>query len=127
MAPLSVLPGRVRFESSDITGRVVVCRHLQNSLRGMDGLLGVSVNSRTGRILVEFNEDIIDRHAIRMQIDEIIKSAPLGNGNYYLYSGRGREASSGIIGYAVLEMLARSVLPRPFNVLLPLAVKAIKG
>jgi len=76
MAPLSVLPGRIRFESPDIIGKFKASEYLAKEIEKLDGVLEASVNHRTGRILVKFNESLADRITVTKNIKEILKNIP---------------------------------------------------
>ncbi|MBT9171557.1 MAG: hypothetical protein DDT18_01940 [Actinobacteria bacterium] len=131
MAPLSVLPGRIRFESPDIIGKFKASEYLEREILEFDGVLEASVNHRTGRILVKFNENLADRITMTKGIKEIIKNMPdeqlkipphppLAKG------GRGDLAGAGLFKHALIDAVAHALLPKPLNIILPLAISSIK-
>lgn len=125
MAPLSVLPGRVRFESPDIIGNFKTSEYLEKEFGRLNGVIEASVNHRTGRILVRFNENLSDRTTITKGIKEIIKNMPdeqLKTGFYDLQ----KTAETGLLKHALIDAVAHALLPKPFNILLPLAINSIK-
>lgn len=56
MAPLSILPGRVRYEDARLTGDKERSCRLEAEIAVIPGVSLVSASHRTGRILVEFSE-----------------------------------------------------------------------
>jgi hypothetical protein len=56
MAPLSILPGRVRFADERLIGNKERSRHLEAEIGVLPGVKLVRAAHRSGRILVEFNE-----------------------------------------------------------------------
>jgi copper chaperone CopZ len=125
MAPLSVLPGRIRFESPDIEGNFKASEYLEREIQKLGGVLEASVNYRTGRILVKFNENLTDRRIITEGIKKIIKNMPeeqLKSGFYDIQ----KTAELGLFKHALIDAVAHALLPKPFNILLPLAINTIK-
>lgn len=78
-APLSVVPGRIRFEDPSLLGQVQVCRHLQKRIIKMEGVIDASVNHRTGRILVKFDESRIGKDDFKGIIEEILNDTIVYN------------------------------------------------
>lgn len=78
MAPLALLstvPGRVRLESPSLIGKIPACRQLQGQIAGIEGVIEASVNHRTGRILVQFHETGMGKHALIGQVERLLGSA----------------------------------------------------
>lgn len=71
---LSNVPGRVRFENSSLIGQMQLCRHLQKKIMEMGGVIDVSVNHRTGRILARFDESRIRLDPLIEQIEEVLNA-----------------------------------------------------
>ncbi len=128
MAPLSILPGRIRFETKLLLGDIQACKRIEASLIGVDGVVEASANHRTGRITVRFDERSANRKSLEKQIETML---------YFKNSGpppvstrapikRGPTVPSTMAGHAVIDMLARAFLPKPFNVLLPIAMHTIR-
>jgi len=125
MAPLSVLPGRIRFESPDIIGKFKASEYLAKEIEKLDGVLEVLVNHRTGRILVKFNESLADRITMTKDIKEILKNMPdeqLKSGLYDIQ----KTAGAGLFKHALIDAVAHALLPKPLNIILPLAINTIK-
>ena len=130
MAPLSVLPGRVRFESSRLIGWKEECLLLEESLRAMPGVSEASASSRTGRVLVRFNEDLISRPAIEEELTRAMqavtdgtvkgKTAPVGR------KAAAVGASSPSAGHFVMELALHTLLPAPLDLLLPAAATVFR-
>ncbi|MCC6345790.1 MAG: hypothetical protein IT388_01230 [Nitrospirales bacterium] len=123
MSPLSVLPGRIRFEDRSLIGKEYGCALFQRSVSEINGVLDVSVNYRTGRILVLFDENRIDKRSLSSLIGalkesmagELDKAGPLSD------VGKSAPVPGGV-AHAVIDMVAHALLPKPLNVLLPAAI-----
>jgi len=131
MAPLSVLPGRIRFESPDIVGKFKASEYLAKEIERLNGVLEVLVNHRTGRILVKFNEDLADRTIITKGIKEILKNMPeeqlkIPPHPPLTKGGVGDLAGAGLFKHALIDAVAYALLPKPLNIILPLAINTIK-
>ncbi|WP_333654144.1 HMA2 domain-containing protein [Dissulfurispira sp.] len=124
MAPLSILPGRVRFESPGIVGQLKTCSSLRESICRLDGVLDASVNYRTGRILVKFNEYAADGDKIAGKIKELIKNAPLMKTRITDIGIQKDKGAHGIVRHAIIDAVAGAILPRPLNVIAPLFITA---
>jgi hypothetical protein len=125
MAPLSVLPGRIRFESSDIVGKFMISEYLEGEIQRLDGVLEASVNYRTGRILVKFNENLTNRKILTEGIKEIIKHMPERQLRAGFHNIK-KTKDAGGFKLELLDAVANLVLPKPFNTLLSLAINALK-
>jgi hypothetical protein len=128
MAPLSILPGRIRFETKLLLGDIQACRRIEASLIGVDGVVEASANHRTGRITVRFDERSANRNSLEKQLETILyckKSGPPPDSTRSPI-GRAPTVPPTIAGHAVIDMLARAFLPKPFNVLLPIAMHTIR-
>lgn len=127
MAPLSVLPGRMRFENSLLVGRVEECRHLEDLLLARHGIQEISVNSRTGRILIRFDEDIISRAVIETELGNALRAAQAAGerGELSVYSNTATVPSS-TAGHVILEMVLHAILPAPLDILIPAAATAFR-
>lgn len=128
MAPLSILPGRIRFESPDIVGQFKASEYLVNEIKKLDGMLEASVNHRTGRILVRFNENLADRITITKSIKEIIKNMPDEQFKIFPLVKKGRRnlTRTRLLKHALIDVITHALLPKPFGILLPLAINTLK-
>lgn len=138
MAPLSMLPGRIRLEDRSLVGNVRDCRGLEASVRCMEGVFEASVNPRTGRITVKYDETRTDGKTLMEEMlnnvnnsgyGGIIHSRPSVNTTRppaFNGSNAAKSSESALARHAVIDILAKAVLPKPLNVLLPLALHAIR-
>lgn len=124
MAPLSVLPGRIRFESHIIVGKERDCKYLAECIKNIDGVIEASANHRTGRVLARFDEDILDRSSLTLKIQLLIESLPKDSASFGA-SSMG-SASGGIVGHAIIDAVAHLMLPKPLNILLPVALNVMR-
>lgn len=129
MAPLSVLPGRVRFESQCLIGKKQACLLLEEVL-SVHGVQESSASHRTGRILIRFDEKLISRDEIEKLLGRALKAVALQKECECKPSApcRGSSASesnSGV-GHLVMEMALHALLPGPLDLLLPVAATAFR-
>jgi heavy-metal-associated domain-containing protein len=129
MAPLSILPGRVRFEDERLFGNKERSRHLEAEIGVMPGVHLVSATHRTGRILVEFSEvqlshdDLVAR--IRETLSYDIPVAETSTNGVGAPAQPGKDSlflSRNILADVALHLL----LPAPFDLLLPAVGSAFR-
>lgn len=127
MAPLSILPGRIRFESKYLIGKLYICRYMQEHIVSCsNGILEVAVNHRTGRILVKFDENQIGRRALTQHINQIIKEGEERATGDWCLSAEKKNSKiffTNTTKHALMGVVAQAILPKPLNVLVPIAVK----
>jgi len=131
MAPLSILPGRIRYENESLIGDICGCRHLEARLNCAEGVVEASANHRTGRITIRFDEGRVGRKYLEEQVKEAIycNKVHLYPVPTHLSESVGKTPKaqqSGMTGQTVIDILARAILPKPFNVLLPMALQTIR-
>ncbi len=131
MAPLSILPGRVRFESQYLVGKPHICRYLQERIMDyLKGLTEVTVNHKTGRILVRFDEHQIDRHTITQHINHIMKEGEEKAADGWWFSVGEKDSIPPVTKHALQAlagMVVNAILPKPLNALIPIAMKVAMG
>ncbi|WP_026840041.1 HMA2 domain-containing protein [Citrifermentans bremense] len=123
MAPLSVLPGRLRFEANCLTGRGKVCELLEESMRSLPGVSEVSASHRTGRVLVRFDEAAVSRTEIEGHLTSSLQTVSLHKENGDLAQLRriSSDRNESSVGHFVMEMALHAFLPAPLDFLLPAA------
>ncbi|HJW87102.1 MAG TPA: hypothetical protein VJ440_10755 [Candidatus Brocadiaceae bacterium] len=72
MSPLSIVPGRLRFENWCLIGKAHVCECLQQRIGEIAGVIETSANQRTGRVLVWYDDKHIDGQDLARLIDRIV-------------------------------------------------------
>lgn len=119
MAPLSILPGRVRFEDPRLIGNEVLSRHLESHVTVLAGVDQVSASRRTGRVLVEFNEARLTRDDLVAHMSEVLESGLLpAEAGVAAPAKPGKHASS--LSRSILADVAfHLLLPAPFDLLVP--------
>lgn len=125
MTPLTVLPGRIRFEHRPLLGNTGGCSQLEGWIAQVDGVVEAAVNPRTGRITVRFDERVTDARAVTRQVEGLLQRVQFRAtpGPETCRQGDGRKpAASALAGKAAVDLLAATVLPAPLKALLPLAV-----
>lgn len=130
MTPLSVLPGRIRAENPSLTGKINYCHNLQKQIAGLDGVIEASVNHRTGRILVRFDETCLNHDSILLYFNHILNlmdSCPMEKfvPNASVFNIKGGLPIG--IKYSLIDIVSHVVLPKPFNILLHIALITMKG
>jgi len=122
MAPLSILPGRVRFEDERLVGNEKRSRHLEAKIALIPGVNHVSATHRTGRILVEFNEvqlphdDLVVRISESLSCDIPMTEAPAKDSAAPAMPLKKHVLTSSDL---LTEMALHLLLPAPFDILLP--------
>lgn len=126
MAPLSVLPGRIRFEASCLIANGGGCDLLERNILALQGVSEITSSPRTGRVLVRFDEGIVSRSEIEARLEQALRAvrelkdaAPEHPTSRRSSTARG-ESSPGI-GHFVMEMALHAFLPAPLDLLLPAA------
>lgn len=130
MAPLSVLPGRLRFEANCLVGSKEGCASLEESVLSVPGISEASASHRTGRVLVRFDESLITLSEVEEHLGTALRSVAeqKETGAKYLPARRAvpsREATSGV-GHFVMEMALHAFLPAPLDLLLPTAATVLR-
>ena len=126
MAPLSVLPGRLRFEANGLIGNREGCLLLEESICSVQGVSEASASHRTGRVLVRFDESLVTRGEIEEHLGLALQevAARKGGGSESGPVRRGslnRGPSSPGVGHFIMEMALHAFLPAPLDFLLPMA------
>ncbi|HBG06142.1 MAG: hypothetical protein A2075_02470 [Geobacteraceae bacterium GWC2_58_44] len=132
MAPLSVLPGRLRFESNSLIGSKEGCLLLEESLFSVQGVSEASASHRTGRILVRFDENLVSRSEIEGHLAAALQAVAVQKERGPELSpvrraapSRAGSSSSGV-GHFVMEMALHAFLPAPLDLLLPTAATVFR-
>lgn len=133
MAPLSVLPGRIRFWLPSLIGQGEMCQLIESELVLMEGIRCASANSRTGRILVKFDEELVSGRMVAGLLEELkVRCHSLSDADparpmqSRALRGREEDASSLPVGQLMLELLAHTLLPKPLDLLLPAAASVLR-
>jgi len=133
MAPVSVLPGRIRFGSPFLVGREELCQFIEREFASIEGVLDVAANSRTGRVLVKFDERVVSEKELAERVAKMALSCD-GDRNIDVKlrqsSGEPRSEKRSFVPHPVGELLfdliLEAFLPRALNLLLPAAVAVLR-
>jgi len=118
MAPLSILPGRVRFEDPRLVGNETLSRHLETNIAVMAGVDLVSASHRTGRILVEFSEAQLTRDELVAHISGVFSlDVPFPDST--ARKSKVPEKEFLLSGSILADVALHLLLPAPFDLLLP--------
>ena len=131
MAPLSVLPGRMRFEANSLIGNKEGCLLLEDSILSVPGVSEASASHRTGRVLVRFDDGLVSRHEIEDHLGRALQAATVQKERGIKLpqarrSTPSRDASSSGVGHFVMEMALHAFLPAPLDLLLPMAATGFR-
>lgn len=131
MAPLSVLPGRVRFEANSLIGSKDGCLLLEDAVSSVRGVTEASASHRTGRVLVLFDEKLVSRGEIEAHLGQALQAVAerKETGDRLAHarpSASSRGASSSGVGHFVMEMALHAFLPAPLDLLLPMAATGLR-
>jgi len=122
MAPLSILPGRVRFEFCSLIGKPRCCCRLEQRIGAWEEIRDVRVNPRTGRMLIRFDENRLCRSELLHKIQDELqqKSAPLAAAHPAETSALQKKIKPVPIGQCLLkDILTHALLPAPLDLILP--------
>ncbi|MBF0345282.1 MAG: hypothetical protein HQL06_13765 [Nitrospirae bacterium] len=133
MSSLSLLPGRIRLEHKPLIGDIHRCSIMQDAINGIYGVTHAYVNYRTGRILIEYDQNITKTDSLINETDAIIGSFnSRGTCNTVKTSySAGQETTimrkmpkkTADLANVLFAVAAKSLLPKPLDVILPLALK----
>lgn len=130
MAPLSVLPGRVRFEASCLLGCREGCLHLEESMLSVKGVSEASASHRTGTVLVRYDEGLVSRCDIEEEVVRALQAAATPGereaGAQPVRRKAPSRGSSSHTGSFVMEVALHALLPAPLDLLLPAAATAFR-
>lgn len=131
MAPLSVLPGRLRFETNSLIGSRDACLLLEDVILSVWGVSEASASHRTGRVLVRFDENLVTRGEIEGHLGRGLQAVAMqkergAEFSQVRRSAPSRGASSSGVGHFVMEMAFHAFLPAPLDLLLPTAATVFR-
>jgi len=131
MAPLSILPGRLRFETNSLIGSKHGCLVLEDSISSVQGVSEASASHRTGRVLVRFDESLVTRNEIEGHLGRALQAAVMqkergADCTPVRRSAAYREESSSGVGHFLMEMAIHAFLPAPLDLLLPTAATVFR-
>ena len=153
MSPLSILPGRIRFELPLLIGGEELCQMVERELASVEGVIEASANRRTGRILVKFDETAVSQKMLADRIEKLpmpltppaaMRDATQMPAPSRARAGLGRNTnersphcpgdsrvesggfSHQFVGQLLLDLLVHSFLPKPLDLLVPAAVAALR-
>lgn len=131
MSTVSKLPGRLRLEIKELISKRCHCSVLELKILKIKGMLKVEANHRTGRLLVIFDETVIDSHAlvlaIRGILDEIVECREDDFKSLYEKNiSNSQLFTLKAIGHAAIDIAGHMLMPKPFNILFPIAVNVMR-
>jgi cation transport ATPase len=116
MAPVSVLPGRIRYELMSLIGREGICKHLEKELHSIEGVVSASANRRTGRLLVIFDADTVSDMMLAKRIENVLSSCSSCHCNApedrAVKRNETESFSSQLAGRLMVDLAAHTFLPK---------------
>lgn len=126
MAPLSIVPGRVRYEISSLVGKKHLCGAFEETITAIPGVLAVSASHRTGRLLVKYDESMLSRIDLAGRLTTLLaqlkEEGPRPSGIPLRRKTSGEAKVSRLTGHLFLDVVAHALLPKPFDILVPTAM-----
>ncbi len=133
MAPLSILPGRIRFEHSSLVGKQANCSLLERQVGSWREVQEVRINHRTGRVLVQFDECAICREGLTEKLDRLVAGKMKSHDCSALpdaapkHDPQGKGAGQGhATRHLLRDMVVHAFLPAPFDLIVPTALAAFR-
>lgn len=131
MKTISEVPGRLRLHSEDLLGRQALCRHVENQLARHGAVREASASHRTGRLLVVYHPHEAESHVLVSVAKQAVRERKHDLSGAPAPGPRARQAWSEepVIGDFVRQAALvglRSMLPTPWNALLPMAAQLIR-
>jgi hypothetical protein len=103
---------------------------LECRIRNCPGVGEVAANFRTGRILVRFDEQVVDRVRLAAQVEALLHAEAPGGEDAPSVRARGARfagpATGQVARHLLVDAVAHALLPGPFALLLPTAVAAFR-
>lgn len=127
MSTVSKLPGRLRLEIKELISKKNRCRMLELKKLEIKGVMQAEANHRTGRLLVVFDEGIIDSRELVLKIREILDEMDDCRNDVDKHGIHKKEnIFTDAFMSAAINIVGHIFMPRPFNILLPIAVNAMR-
>jgi hypothetical protein len=119
----------VRFECRFLVGKAFHCQQLESHLAGWPEVLQATANHRTGRVLIRFDESVIQREELTLKLNAFLASdecrcAPEVSPALKVTEIPQKKSSS--TRHLVRDLLVHAVLPAPLDMLVPAALAVAK-
>lgn len=129
VSTVSYIPGRLRMESRELIINHHRWSEISRRIKLIRGVSSADVNCRTGRLLLMFDEAVINNDLLLKQVADIIRT-PLECENIEPagFTGRGGAVTNkkGLFSRIAMDIAGHALLPGPMGVLLPFAVAALR-
>lgn len=127
MSTVSKLPGRLRLEINELINKKCHCRVLELKILEIKGVMEAEANHRTGRLLVVFDEGVIDSRALVLKIREILdEMVECNDEKYEIRDAASNNSMVNGFVHAAIDIAGHIFMPKPLNILVPIAVNAIR-
>lgn len=133
MAPLSILPGRIRFEAYFLKGQGELCRFLEQEVAAIEGVFEVEANRRTGRILVKFDEEVLCQDILISRLEQMLATCKVCPnlkaelpGRYGASSEESEGVTSSLPCQLLVDLAMNALMPRPLDLILPAALALLR-
>jgi len=127
VSTVSKLPGRLRLEIKELINKKHFCYVLKTKIMEIDGVIETEANHRTGRLLVVFDEAVIDSCALVSKISEILDEMVECHDSGYEMQNikRNNSIANGFV-HAVIDIACHAFMPKPLGILVPIAINAMR-
>ena len=129
MSTISYIPGRVRIESRELINQPRRCALVAQGIKALAGVSGVEISQRTGRVLVRFDEEQIDRDLLLARLDALINNADASENweaTHLTAGGTPVTNKKQILSHLAVDLASHVLLPGPLGVLFPFAMNAFR-
>jgi len=127
VSTVSKLPGRLRLEIKKLIHKRCHCRVLELKTLEIKGVMEAEANYRTGRLLVVFNEAVIDSSDLVSKIREVLDD--MADCDEIGYAMHGAEKNNSIANgfvHAAIDIAGHIFMPKPLGILVPIAINAMR-
>ncbi|MBI1921750.1 MAG: hypothetical protein HYS23_11805 [Geobacter sp.] len=129
MSTISYIPGRVRLENDELINQPRRCQLVAQRLNALGGVTDVEVNQRTGRILIHFDESMIERDLLLAKVTEFANAAETAEKSEVAgltVDGSPVTNKKQRLSHLAIDLAGHVLLPGPLGVLFPFAVNAFR-
>ncbi len=126
MSTLSELPGRFRVKIPSLIGLKGPGNYIEKEIAALEGVISVTVNHRTGSVLLYFDEMKTSVSLLKAGIKDMIQRSETWEKTLPATSVKPKSSkiNSGVSD--LLDSVVRLAAPNPYNVILPKVFKILK-
>lgn len=129
MSTISYIPGRVRLENDELINQPRRCQFVAQRLNALVGVTDVEINQRTGRVLIRFDESLIDCELLLSKVTEFANAAEVAEKSEeadLTVAGSPVTNKKQMLSHLAVDLASHVLLPGPLGVLFPFAMNAFR-